>query len=164
MSREATGHIETTTLSDGTRAFQLRFRAQGRRECVTLHERRRCDCGCGGGWNERTADVELANVLARVRAGVWRKQRPTAAVVPRGVPTFHEYASAWLQAKVDGTIGDRPIDANTESDYRWRLARHLLPYFASYRLDEIEPALCQAFKAYILREAAELREALAAGA
>ena len=38
---------------------------------ATLHERRDCLCGCGGGWNERTARVELDNILARVRAGVW---------------------------------------------------------------------------------------------
>ena len=82
----------------------------------------------------------------------------------RGVPTFHEYASAWLQAKLDGTIGDRPIDASTESDYRWRLAKHLLPFFAAYRLDEIDAPLCQAFKSTKLREAAELREAIDAGA
>lgn len=89
MSREATGHIETRPLSDGTLAFQLRFSADGRRERITLHERRGCACGCGGGWSERTAEVELANVLSRVRAGVWRKERPAAAVVRHGVPTFH---------------------------------------------------------------------------
>ena len=35
-------------------------------------------------------------------------------------------------------LGDRPIDTNTENDYRWRLARHLLPFFGEYRLDEID--------------------------
>ena len=80
------------------------------------------------------------------------------------MPTFHEYASAWLQAKIDGVLGDRPIDANTESDYRWRLTRHLLPFFATYRLDEIDRELCLAFKAHKLRESAELRAAIAAGA
>jgi integrase len=54
------------------------------------------------------------------------------------VPTFHQYASAWLRGKVQGVLGDKPIDANTESDYRWRLTRHLLPFFAKYRLDEID--------------------------
>ena len=39
MTPEPTGQITTTTLTDGTRAFQLRFRTQGRRERVTLHER-----------------------------------------------------------------------------------------------------------------------------
>ncbi len=164
MSRQATGQIDTTTLSDGTRGFQLRFHVYGRRERLTLHERRDCECGCGGGWNERTAAVELQNVLARVKAGVWRKPDPQPALASRGVPTFHEYTSAWLQAKIDATIGDRPIDASTESDYRWRLSKHLLPFFAAYRLDEIDPSLCQAFKSTKLREAGELREAIEAGA
>ena len=61
-------------------------------------------------------------------------------------------------------LGDRPIDANTQNDYRWRLSRHLLPFFGAYRLDEIDATLCLAFKAHKLREAAELRAAIAAGA
>lgn len=161
--RPATGQIQTTKLADGTRAFQLRFRAEGRRQRVTLHERRDCECGCAGGWTERTAAVELDNILARVKAGVWRKQ-PALDLVQDEIPTFHEYASMWLEAKVEGTIGDRAIDRNTQSDYRWRLSKHLLPFFARYRLDEIDGDVCQAFKAAKLREAGEIREALAAGA
>lgn len=42
-------------------------------ESVSLHERTDCECGCGGGWTERAARHELSNVLARVRAGVWRR-------------------------------------------------------------------------------------------
>src|SRR3954447_14265303 len=142
MSGEARGQVSVRTLADGTHAFHLRFRAQGRRERVTLHERRGCECGCGGGWNERTAAVELRNILARVGAGVWGKREPAPPQSSQRMPTFHEYASSWLQAKIDGTIGDRPIDANTEADYRWRLSRHLLPYFAGYRLRENAPPLC----------------------
>jgi integrase len=164
MSRAATGMIVTKTLGDGTLVYKLRFRAGGRREHVALHERRDCDCGCGGGWNERTAAVELENVLARVKAGVWRKRQPSPPPVPRGMPSFHEYASGWLQAKVDGVLGDRPINARTEADYRWRLANHLLPFFARYRLDEIDASLCLAFKTHKLREAAELRTAIESGA
>ena len=164
MSREATGHISVTTLADGTHAYTLRFRVNGRRESRVLHERRDCVCGCGGGWIDRTAAVELDNTLARVKAGVWRRRKPIEPAAPARMPTFHEYASDWLQAKVDGSVGDRPIDANTKSDYRWRLAKHLLPFFARYQLDEIDPALCQEFKAAKLREAAEIREALQAGA
>jgi hypothetical protein len=63
-----------------------------------------------------------------------------------------------------GVLGDKPIDANTRDDYRWRLTRHLLPFFASYRLDKIDRELCSAFKAHKLQEAQELRAALAAGA
>jgi integrase len=163
MSRQHTGTITVRTLSDGTRAFQLRFNVMGRRERVTLHERRRCRCGCGGGWTRRTAEVELRNVIARVEAGVWEKSPSLKPQVKR-MPTFHEYASAWLDAKIAGAIGDRPIDVNTQNDYRWRLTKHLLPYFASYRLNTIDPDVCQAFKAKKLKEAAEMRAALEAGA
>src|SRR3954447_26347513 len=114
MSRQANGQITVSTLTDGTHVFQLRFRADGRRERQALHERRGCECGCGGGWNERTAAVELRNILARVEAGVWRKREPVPPQSSQRMPTFHEYASSWLQAKIDGTIGDRPIDDNTE--------------------------------------------------
>jgi hypothetical protein len=102
MSRHTTGGVLISTQGDGTRAFRLRFQVGGRREQEVLHERRDCDCGCGGGWNERTAAVELDNVMARVRAGVWRRRRPSDGVRTDTVPTFHEYASRWLQAKVDG--------------------------------------------------------------
>ena len=64
--------------------------------------------------------------MARARAGVWRKRRvltPTADATE--MPTFHVYASAWLESKVAGVLGDRPIDTNTENDYRWRLRSHL---------------------------------------
>ena len=132
---------------------------------MTLHERRSCPCGCGGSWSERTATIELENVLAKVRAGVWTKRPdPVPVAEPRELPTFHVYASAWLESKVAGVLGDRPIDTNTENDYRWRLGRHLLPFFGEYRLDEIDSGLCLAFKAHKLREAAEVRAAIAAGA
>src|SRR5215212_5054662 len=68
MAPRSSGQADVDTLADGTAAFRLRFRADGRRARLTLHERRECDCGCGGGWTERTARVELENVLARVRA------------------------------------------------------------------------------------------------
>jgi integrase len=63
-----------------------------------------------------------------------------------------------------GVLGDRPIDTNTQNDYRWRLGRHLLPFFGEYRLDEIDASFWQAFMAHKLREASELRTAIATGA
>jgi hypothetical protein len=84
---------------------------------------------------------------------VWKKTQPVQPAKPVRMPTFHEYASAWLKGKTEGSIGDRPIDANTTVDYRWRLTKHLLPFFARYPLDEIDAALCQDFKSAKLREA-----------
>src|SRR5919202_1389672 len=167
MPRAATGTIDTITLAGGSRAFHLRFRVDGERQRVVLHERPNCECGCGGGWSEPAARHELGDIVARVRAGVWKpeprreKQPPPAS---DEVPTFHQYASAWLEAKIAGVLGDKPIDDNTASDYRWRLTRHLLPFFAEFRVDEIDRDLCLGFKAHKLQESAELRAAIDAGA
>lgn len=165
MARPASGTVLTTKLTDGSRKFRLRFSAGGERQDLILHERPGCDCGCGGSWNERTARTELGNVQARVRAGVWKRPEPPAIPeLPAEVPTFHEYASTWLAAKRDGTLGDKPLAPSTYHGYRANLSQHLLPFFARHRLDEIDRQLCLAFKAHKIREATELRDALAAGA
>ena len=163
MARPTTGSLTPQKLVDGTWAFHLRFRVAGVREREVLHERRVCACGCGGGWTEAAARIELDNILAKVKVGVWRPRQaaPSATTEP---PTFHEYASYWFQAKKDGVIGDRPIDTNGQADYLWRLRRHLLPFFGPTPVNEIDRELCQHFKAAKLQEAAESRSALAAGA
>jgi integrase len=165
MARPSTGTVEHRVLTDGTRAFHLRFRAQGKRELVVLHEQPGCGCGCGGGWTEPAARTELGNIHARLRAGVWERPAPPPTLAERpSEPTFHEYASWWLRAKIDGVLGAKPISPSTAADYRWRLRCHLLPFFGHHRLNEIDSDLCQQFKARKLREAAEQREAIAAGA
>src|ERR1700739_4827411 len=167
MPRVSSGSFGVRVLGDGTRAFRLRFNVDGERRIVILHERAGCECGCGGGWEEPAARTELGNILARVRAGVWKppeSQIQSAPATKPGAMTFHEYASSWLQAKIDGVIGEKPIDENTAADYRWRLTCHLLPYFATYKLRDIDRDLCRAFKAHKLHEAKELREAIDAGA
>ena len=87
----------------------------------------------------RTRCARASRRLAQATAGspVGRAQR---------IPTFYVFSSAWLHAKLTGVLGDRPIDTNTDGDYRWRLGRHLLPLFGEYRLTEIDPALCLAFR------------------
>ena len=60
--------------------------------------------------------------------------------------------------------GTEGIDVNTQGDYSWRLKEHRLPHFSKHRLDEIDAAACQAFKAKKLEEAHELRTAIEAGA
>lgn len=167
MGRPATGAIDVEERIDGTLAFRLRFRAHGRREQVYLHERRDCDCGCGGGWTVRTARVELRNIVAPVRAGAWtkpkRRSREAEQQRMSDTPTFHEYASYWLQAMHEGILGGKPLEPNTYLNYRWRLT-HLLGFFAPYRLDEIDRDLCLEFKTREIQEAHRLREAIDAGA
>ncbi|MBA3808939.1 MAG: hypothetical protein H0X28_11210 [Solirubrobacterales bacterium] len=50
---------------------------------------------------------------------------------PEPVPTFHQYAEEWW------TRNERRFAPATQSDYRWRLESHLLPFFAEMRLDAI---------------------------
>lgn len=167
MPREATGSIETRKLVDGTRAFLLRVRIKGKREWIALHERPGCVCGCGGGWDEPGARTELGNVLARVRAGVWERPAPPSSLLATDaedeVALYEEYASGWLRAKIDGVIGKRPISDNTKTDYRWRLA-YSTRFFADTPVSEIDRSLCLSFKAHLLKESREQREALEAGA
>src|SRR5665213_2065679 len=157
MPRPATGTFEARRLVDGTRAFHLRFIAHSARELVVLHERAGCRCGCGGSWLETQARAELGNIQARLRAGVWER----ASSEPAGVsellkaPTFEGYSRWWLAAKIEGSIGGKPISETTVRDYRWRLERHLLPFFGSYPLPSIDVALCQRFKAKKLMQAPE---------
>jgi integrase len=164
MARPASGSILVKELAEG-RAFYLRFRSDGRRERVVLHERRGCDCGCGGGWDEPAARTELGDILARVRAGVYERSKPPPAVAPGGKdPFFRDYAPAWLEAKVEGLYGSRPIGEGTHKDYSWRLRRYLTPFFGRYRMSEIDRELCLSFKAHLLRSSRELHEAIEAGA
>jgi integrase len=56
----------------------------------------------------------------------------------REAPTFQEFASRWFDRQMveGGSAGDGPA-AKTREDLEWRLNRHLLPAFASKRIDEI---------------------------
>ncbi len=163
MARPSTGSITPEPQADGTITFRLRFPASGVRETVLLHERRACDCGCRGGWTERTAETELRNIIAKVAAGVWERPRRSAPAPVKRMPTFHEYASYWLQAHKDGVLGEKALGKASYKDYRWRLS-HLLPFFGPFLLDEIDSDLCLEFKAHKLKEAKEIAEAIAAGA
>lgn len=167
MPRKATGAFEARPLADGTRAFHIRIRVNGKREPVTLHERPGCTCGCGGGWDEPSARTEMGNMLARVRAGIWERPAPpqTLASCDHGedAPLYSDYSDWWLQAKVDGLIGKRPISDNSKADYEWRLS-YSSRFFAGTPVDVIDRGLSLAFKAHLLAEAREQRELIEAGA
>ncbi len=79
-------------------------------------------------------------------------------------PSFADYSRWWLAAKVEGTIGSKPIARSTALDYRRSIEGHLMPFFGGYQLDEIGEELCQRFKAQKLQTAAEQRTAIDAGA
>jgi integrase len=83
------------------------------------------------------------------------RARTTAVAIGSDV---HLFASEWYAGR------KLELKPKTRTDYEWRLSNHLLPYFARYRIDQIDTALVDRFRAFEVREAEELRQALAAGA
>ncbi len=130
MPRPATGQVVVDKRRRSP-TFGLRFRAYGRREYVSLGTSE-------DGWTRAKAQTELENVLADVRRGIWRP--PVAEVVqaPREVPTFHVFASEWFERqKVEGGRRGKGLAPKGRENLQWRLSNHLLPAFASRRLDQI---------------------------
>jgi integrase len=169
MPEEARGSFDKPRLlADGTRVFRLRIRIDGERVPLMLHERPGCTCWCGGGWDEPAARTELGNILARIRAGVWERPQPPETRsgtedADEGVPPYEEYADWFLQARVDGVICKKPIETNTKKKDEWRLG-YCKRFFSATPVDEIDEALCLKFKAALLAEARDQREAIEAGA
>jgi integrase len=138
MARLATGTVVERQRLDG-RVFALRFRAYGRRRYVTLGSER-------DGWTRREAEVELANMMADVRRGAWRPSEPSSAAKEPADPTFHEFASEWLEAH------RHEFAPRTVEDYELALTHHLLPFFATHRLSEITAQEVDRYKALKIRE------------
>jgi integrase len=85
-----------------------------------------------GSVSEGEAQRELRHVLADVERGRWSPPAPILPPPePERVPTFHEFAEEWWK------LSAAQLAASTLADYRWRLERHLLPFFADCPLDGI---------------------------
>ena len=136
MPRRATGQVISP--KDG-RGWAIRFPAYGRRRYITLGD-------AEDGWNRQRAEAELRHVLADVERGTWRAHEPERVEAPAEVPTFHEFASEWL----DGRCHE--LRPRTVEDYKWALSYHLLPAFKDHRLSEIGVAEVDRYKATKLRE------------
>jgi integrase len=151
MARKATGQIVEKATNAGC-VFALRFRAYGVRRYVTLGTD-------ADGWDRRRAEVELENVLADVRRGIWRAPEPAPVVeVPREEPTFHVFASEWLAAReLEG------LAAKTIADLRWSLVNHLLPFFAGHLLSAITPQEVDRYKLAKATERQAIEQARARG-
>ena len=93
MPRAPHGQV-VELLRKGGRTFALRFRAYGKRRYLTLGS-------ATEGWTRAKAEAELANVLADVRRGIWKPPEPTPTIDEKEQPTFHEFASEWLNARRD---------------------------------------------------------------
>lgn len=137
MARKATGAVLPP--KGKQRSFALRFTAYGERRYVTLGRPEE-------GWTRQRAERELRHTLADIERGIWRAEDPPAVEAPREVPTFHEFASEWLQANEPGWA------PRTVADYRWALEKHLLPYFAGDRLSAIDEEKVDGYRAAKLAE------------
>ena len=90
------------------------------------------------GWTRAKAQTELEKVLADVRRGIWCPPVVEVVRAPREVPTFHVFASEWFERqKVEGGRRGKGLAPKSREDLQWRLSNHLLPAFASQRLDRI---------------------------
>ena len=137
MARRATGQVIVP--KDG-RAWAIRFRAYGKRRFVTLGT-------SADGWNRQRAEAELRHVLADVDRGVWQPYESEPVEAPAEVPTFHEFASEWWEAK------RLELRENTRLDYEWRLTVHLLPHFQHHRITEITVQEVDRYRQAKVREA-----------
>jgi integrase len=71
-----------------------------------------------------------------------------------GGTRFNQYASRWLQAKIEGAYGE--IRPNTQADYRCHVERHLIPALGHLVVEEIDREHCQTLKKRLVSETREL--------
>lgn len=151
MARPATGQVVVDARRNSP-TFALRFRAYGKRHYLTLGT-------APDGWTHARATVELQNVLADVRRGIWQAPQPEAPAPPETEqdPTFHEFATRWFNS----SQGEwRP---KTRLDYEWQLSGHLLPFFKDHRLSQITIAEVDRYRHTKLTEADAVRKARSEG-
>lgn len=137
------------------RIYALRFRAYGERQYLTLgfeHE----------GWDLERANVELQNVLADVRRGLWV---PPAKKKPRGtsdksrpdrVPNFGPFATD-LTAAREGQVSEE-----TTKHEKWALG-HLVPFFGNWALDEIDVEGVDGYRAFKVKQSEARARAIERG-
>jgi integrase len=138
MARAAKGEVIVHERRSG-RTFALRFRAYGKRRYLTLGTR-------AEGWSRQRAEEELSNILADVRRGIWKPPAAGSVREPEEEPTFHEFASEWLEAR------RHEFAPRTAEDYELALSHHLLPFFAKHKLSQITAQEVDRYKALKVRE------------
>ena len=142
MPRQPTGQIVERTASDGRVWRSLRFRAGGQRHTEPL-----------GAVSRAEAEAALRHRLADVERGQWSPPEQVQVPVDKSVPTFQEFADDWW-LRQEGRLSPR-----TAEDYRWRLQRHLLPYFGELPVDAITFDTVERYIAEKLADAKRVREA-----
>ena len=138
MARKSTGGItEKPTAASGT-SFGIRYRVAGRR--INQHVGYAAD-----GITRADAERELAFTMEQLRRGEWSP--PVEVKAPAESPTFHEFASDWIERREAEGLRPRTVE-----HLRWTLTYHLLPSFARDRLDAISAERIDRFTQSKLRE------------
>ncbi len=142
MTRPRHAQIRERRLSDGSIAYWARL-------SVAVNERRAVVLGYSReGMDREQAIEELRRQQAAVTLGKWRD--PDGGEPTGDELTFHAYASEWLERK------RRELRPTTIADYEWRLTSHLLPFFAKYRLAEIDRRAVDRYRDAKLAEREEI--------
>lgn len=153
MARRPQGTVVPRQWKSGT-GYALRVPAYGKRYYVTLGTE-------ADGWTEASAEVELDNIMADVRRGIWtppKRREDRAAQIETGeLPIFREFAyDKWLATKL-------ALDQDTIDFYRWALVLHLVPYLGDRRLDEITVPVVDEYRAHMIDKSEVRRRAIARG-
>ena len=144
------GQVVERTWKSG-RGYALRFLAYGERQYLTLGLQ-------ADGWTRKRAQQELQNILADVRRGTWiapGRSQTNTHTQPAGEPTFQRFASDWLRDR-QGEVAER-----TNEYHHWALDHHLLPYFATWRLAEIDIEAVDGYRRHKIGQAEHRRTAIA---
>jgi integrase len=149
MARPRQAKLKEDRLSDGSVVFWADVTvAVGDRRHITLGYSRE-------GIDRATALKKLRHEELKIAAGQWvdpRPAKPTGAEI-----TFQQYASEWFTAK------SREVEKNTVADLRWRLTKHLIPFFGHYQLGAIDKQLVKKFREFKLAERDALAKRISAG-
>ena len=137
-----------------SRVYALRFRAYGERQYLTLgHEHE--------GWDLAKAEVELQNVLADVRRGLWvlpkKKRRGAREWAESGeAQPFGPFAVELTKSRA-GQVAEK-----TTKHERWALG-HLVPFFGDWALSEIDVEGVDEYRAFKVEEAEARARAIERG-
>lgn len=154
MVARPTGQVLERNWKSGC-VFALRFSAYGERRYLTLGTR-------AEGWNHQRAEEELTNVLADVRRGLWVPPVRVAGVRSRSYRSDprEESFGAFAHRVVEVRRGQ--FSESYDRFLDWGLS-HTLPYYADWRLSEIDVQAIDEFCAYKVAEAEARREAIKRG-
>lgn len=138
MPRKSTGVVLPYEGANDT-TYYARFQFQGERHKVILGY-------ASKGMTPDTAQTALDNLMADVRRGIWHPVPPVPVVTAaESDPDFLTFASEWFEAhKLE--LREESIPA-----VQWRLEHILLPFFASYRLTQIDVQAVDRYRAEQVR-------------